>query len=127
MIKGLFCEQCIGREYDVFSFKLIPGNCCLFQKSKQHGEKETESSQNSGFGKTTLAEQKVASSFVVQDAVKNVTHKPKTTKRQDDVARGLPNYTSYTSPRMMKAQVRVQDSTVNRHKNVDPKVYNSYK
>ena len=76
--------------------------------------------------KTTLAEQKVASSFVVQDAVRNVTIKPETTKRQDEVTGRLPRYTRYTSPRM-KAQARVQDSAMSRQKNVLPEVYNLYK
>ena len=126
-LKICFGSNALVESMIFFSFKLIPANCCLFQKSKQQGEQETDSSQNSGFGKSTLAEQKVASCFVVQDAVRNVTHKPKTTERQDDVARGLPHYTSYTSPRMKKTQAHVQESTVNRHKNVQPKVYNSYK
>ena len=121
-LKICFGSNALVESMIFFSFKLIPANCCLFQKSKQQGEQETESSQNSGFGKSTLAEQKVASCFVVQDAVRNVTHKPKTTKRQDDVAARLPHYTSYTSPMMMKTQAHVQDSTVNRHKNVQPKV-----
>ena len=77
--------------------------------------------------KTTLAEQKVASSFVVQDAVRNVTIKPETTKRQDEVTGRLPRYTRYTSPRMMKAQAHVQDSAMSRQKNVLPEVYNLYK
>ena len=111
----------------MFSFKLILANCCLFQKSKQHSDKETESSQNNGFAKMTLAEQKVTSSFVVQDAVRNVTIKPETTKRQDEVTGRLPNYTRYTSPRMMKAQAHMQDSTMSRRKNEPPKVHNIYK
>ena len=125
----LFCQQWSCRDYNLsFSFKLILANCCFFfQKSKLHGDKETESSQNNSFAKTTLAEQKVASSFVVQDAVRNVTIKPETTKRQDDVTGRLQHYTRYTSPRMMKAQARVQDSTMSRHKNEPPKVYNLYK
>ena len=116
-----------GRDYNLsFSLKLVPANCCFFQKSKQHGDKETESSQNIGFAKTTLAEQKVASSFVVQDAVRNVTIKPETTKRQDDVTGRLPRYTRYTSPRMMKTQARVQESTMSKQKNVPPEVYSLY-
>lgn len=99
----------------------------LFQKSRQHGDKETEASQNNGFAKTTLAEHKVASSFVVQDTVRNVTIKPETTKRQDDITVRLPHYTSYTSPRMMKAQAHVQDSTMSSQKNVSAKVSNVYK
>lgn len=98
-----------------------------FQKSRQHGDKETEASQNNGFAKTTLAEHKVASSFVVQDTVRNVTIKPETTKRQDDITVRLPHYTSYTSPRMMKAQAHVQDSTMSSQKNVSAKVSNVYK
>lgn len=98
-----------------------------FQKSRQHGDKETEASQNNGFAKTTLAEHKVASSFVVQDTVRNVTIKPETTKRQDDITVRLPHYTSYTSPRMMKAQAYVQDSTMSSQKNVPAKVSNIYK
>lgn len=97
-----------------------------FQKSRQHGDKETEASQNNGFAKTTLAEHKVASSFVVQDTVRNVTIKPETTKRQDDITVRLPHYTSYTSPRMMKAQAHVQDSTISSQKNVSAKVSNVY-
>lgn len=98
-----------------------------FQKSRQHGDKETEASQNNGFAKTTLAEHKVASSFVVQDTVRNVTIKPETTKRQDDITVRLPHYTSYTSPKMMKAQAHVQDSTMSSQKNVSAKVSNVYK
>jgi len=98
----------------------------FFQKSKQHGDKETDSNQTNGFAKTTLAEQKLASSFVVQDAVRNVTIKPETTKRQDDVTGRLPHYTRYASPRMMKAQTRAQVSTVSRQKNEPPKVHNLY-
>lgn len=98
-----------------------------FQKSRQHGDKETEASQNNGFAKTTLAEHKVASSFVVQDTMRNVTIKPETTKRQDDITVRLPHYTSYTSPRMMKAQAHVQDSTMSSQKNVSAKVSNVYK
>lgn len=98
-----------------------------FQKSRQHGDKETAASQNNSFAKTTLAEHKVASSFVVQDTVRNVTIKPETTKRQDDITVRLPHYTSYTSPRMMKAQAHVQDSTMSSQKNVSAKVSNVYK
>ena len=124
----MFRWQWNCRDYNLsFSLKLIPANCCFFQKSKQHGEKETESSQDNGFAKTNLAEQKVASSFVVQDAVRNVTIKPETTKRQDEVTGRLPHHTRYTSPRMMKAQARVQDSAMSRQKNVLPEVYNLYK
>ena len=59
--------------------------------------------------------------------MRNVTIKPETTKRQDDVTGRLPRYTRYTSPRMMKAQARVQDSTMGRQKNVLSEVYNFYK
>lgn len=59
--------------------------------------------------------------------MRNVTIKPETTKRQDDVTGRLPRYTRYTSPRMMKTQARVQDSTMSRQKNVVPEVYNLFK
>lgn len=96
----------------------------LFQKSRQQSDKETDSNQNNDFTKTTLDEQKLASSFDVQDAVRNVIIKPETTRRQDDVTGRLPRYTRYTSPRMMKARAHAQDSTLNSHKNVQQKVYN---
>lgn len=72
--------------------------------------------------KTAVNEQKLTSSFVVQDAVRNVTIKPETTRRQDDVTGRLPRHTRYTSPRMIKANARAQDSTLNSFRNVPQRV-----
>ncbi|KAL9963597.1 hypothetical protein ACROYT_G027120 [Oculina patagonica] len=90
-------------------------------KSRQQNDIEADSNQNNGLTKSTLDEQKLASSFVVQDAVKNVTIKPETTRRQDDVTGRLPRYTRFISPRMMKARARAQDSTLNSNNNVQEK------
>ena len=112
---------CSCRNDHVSVLTLVTRSHC-FQKSRQQADKETDSNQTTSFMKTAVNEQKLPSSFVVQDAVRNVTIKPETTRRQDDVTGRLPRYTRYTSPRMMKARARTQELTLNSHRDVPQKV-----
>ena len=54
----------------------------------------------------------------MQDAVRNVTIKPETTRRQDDVTGRLPRHTGYTSPRMTQSE----NAACSSHKNTSQKV-----
>ena len=60
--------------------------------------------QNKNKWETTFTGQRVASGFGVQDVIRNVTIKPETTRRQDDVTGRLP-HVSFTSSRMVQSSL----------------------
>ena len=55
--------------------------------------------------------------------MRNVTIKPETTRRQDDVTGRLPRHASHSSPRMKQSWVK--NSAYSSHKSAFPKVYNN--
>ena len=109
-ITNHFCEGCLISQLATsecgscllvcFSGEYLLNFSLFFQKSRKQDGQETNLNLNSSHRATTLIEHKVSSGFVVQDAVRNVTMKPETTRRQDDVTGRLPRY---TSPRMAKS------------------------
>lgn len=93
----------------------------LSQKSRKQDNQEMGFNQNKSNKVTTFAGQRVASNFGIQDVIRNVTIKPETTRRQDDVTGRLP-HASFTSSRMVRSSLG--NSTIGSQNNAFQKVCN---